>query len=142
MNKLIFILVLFPVIVYAQSHPGMPPNMAMDPDQMQQMQRSLQQMDMKQLEKAAACMENLDLSMMDGLEKKWEKMEAEAKALCRAGKRDQAQNFAMKYSMEMMRRPEMKKMQECSKLAAGMMPKMSLEKIKEIGKNQHICDDY
>ncbi len=142
MNKLIFILILFPAVGYAQSHEGMPPNMAMDQEHMQQMQRSLQQMDMKQLDKAAACMEKLDLSMMDGLEKEGKKMEAEIGTLCQSGKRQEAQDRAMKYATEMMGRPEMKKMQECSKLASGMLPKMSYEKIAEMGKNQHVCDDY
>ncbi|MGB0908865.1 MAG: hypothetical protein ACPGYT_00760 [Nitrospirales bacterium] len=142
MSKLIFILILFPVVGYAQSHQGMPPNMAMDQERMQHMQRGLQQMDMKQLDKAAACMEKLDLSLMDGLEKEGEKMEAEIGALCQSGKRQEAQNRAMKYATEMMGRPEMKKMQECSKMVAGMMPKMPYKKYEEMGKNQHVCDDY
>ncbi|GJL62727.1 MAG: hypothetical protein NPIRA04_13810 [Nitrospirales bacterium] len=137
MKKLIYLLILFPVVVYAQSQQGMPPQMNME-----QMQRNLGQMDMEQLQKAAACMENLDLSMMDGLEKEWKQMEAEIGSLCQSGKRDEAQNRAMKYAREMMSRPEMRKMQECSKLAAGMMPKMPYEKIEEMGKNQHVCDDY
>jgi len=137
MNKLIYLLILFPVVVYAQSQQGMPPQMNME-----QMQRNLGQMDMEQLQKAAACMETLDLSMMDGLEKEWKQMESEIGSLCQSGKRDDAQNRAMKYAREMMSRPEMKKMQECSKLAAGMMPKMPYEKIEEMGKNQHVCDDY
>lgn len=139
MKKLVYLLILFPVVVYAQSSQGVPSQM---PKNMEQMQRGLQQMDMEQLQKAAACMENLDLSMMDGLEREGRKMEAEIGALCRSGKRDEAKNKAMKYAREMMSRPEMKKMQECSKLAAGMMPKMPYQKIQEMGKDQHVCDDF
>ncbi len=140
MKKLIFILMLFPSIVYAQGPQGMPPNM--DQEHMRNMQRGMQQMDMNQLDKAAACMEKLDLSMMDGLEQEGKKMEAEVKSLCQSGKRAEAQDRAMALAMEMMNRPEMKQMQECSKMMAGMMPKMPYKKYEDMGKNQHICDDF
>ncbi|GJL56782.1 MAG: hypothetical protein NPIRA02_39140 [Nitrospirales bacterium] len=127
MNKLLSLLILFPVVVFAQSPQGMPPNM---------------QMNMEQMQKAAACMERLDRSAFDEIDQIGQKMKAEIGALCRSGKRDEAQDRAMTFAKEMMSRPEMKKMQECSKLAAGMMPKMPYEKIQEMGKDQHVCDDF
>jgi len=43
MRHIIFILILFPVVAFAQGHPNMSPNMPMDREQMQ---RNMQQMDM------------------------------------------------------------------------------------------------
>ena len=127
MRHLIYIFVLFPVVAFAQGNPGMPPNM---------------QMDMEQMQKAMACMENLDRSSFEGLEQEGKKMEAEIGALCRKGSRDEAQDKAMAYGKDMMNRPEIKKMRECSKLAAGMMPKMPFDKYAEENKNRHVCDDF
>ncbi len=135
MNKLIFLLTLFSAIVYAESHQGMPPNKAMDKELMQHMQGSMQQMDLKQLEKAAACMDNLDLSMMDGLEKEGTKMEAKIGALCQSGKRRQAQDRAMHYATEMMSRPGMKKIQQNGCWHDAKMP------CEKMGKGQHVSDD-
>ncbi|WP_447970329.1 hypothetical protein [Nitrospira sp. M1] len=127
MGKLIYMLIFVPLVVYAQSPEGMPPNL---------------QMNMEQMQKAAACMERLDPSAFEELEQVGQKMKAEIDVLCRAGKRDEAQAKALTFAKEMMSRPEMKKMQECSKLAAGMMPKMPYQKIQEMGKDQHVCDDF
>lgn len=127
MRHIIYLLVLFPVVVFAQSHQGMPPNM---------------QMNMEQMQKAMTCMESLDRSAFEGLEQEGKKMEAEIGALCRGGKRDEAQDKAMAYGKGMMNKPEIKKMRECSKMAAGMMPKMPFEDFNEKTKNQHVCDDF
>ena len=42
----------------------------------------------------------------------------------------------------MMNRSELKKMRECGKMMASMMPKIPFEHIEEENKNSHICDDY
>jgi hypothetical protein len=36
----------------------------------------------------------------------------------------------------------MKKMRECSKMMAGMMPEMPFENLEEESKNRHICDEF
>ncbi len=128
MRYLLAILVFSPVVSFAQMPQGMPQNM--------------QHMDMEQMQKAMACMQNIDMSVLEGLEEEAKKMEAEVGALCRSGNRDEAQDTAMAYGTEMMSKPELKKMRECGKLAAGMMPKMPFEKFEEEGKNTHICDDF
>ena len=53
MRNLIYLLILFPVIVFAQEQPGIPPNMPMN---MEEMQRNMQQMDMGKMQEAMACM--------------------------------------------------------------------------------------
>lgn len=69
-------------------------------------------------------------------------MRAEVGVLCKDGNRDAAQDKAMAYGKDMMNRPEVKKMRECSKLAAGIMPPMPFEKFAEENKNYHVCDDF
>ncbi len=151
MRMLIYmiIVVLFPGVVFAQTDPGMPPhmppNMPMDKEKMQrmqEMQRKMQQMDMGKMQEVIACMEGIDRSGLKGLEEEGKKMKAEVKALCRSGSRDEAQDKAMEYAKEMMSRPEIKKMRECGKKAAGMFPKMGFEDLMEEGKDRHVCDDF
>ena len=139
MSNLIYLLIIFPVLVFAQEKPGMLPNMPMD---MEKMQRNMQQMDMGKMQEAMACMKNIDRSALEGLKEEGEKVKAEVGALCKSGKRNEAQDKAMAYSKEVMSRPELMKMRECSKMMAGMMPKMPFERIEKETKNSHICDDY
>ena len=139
MSNLIYLLILFPVVVFAQEQPGMRPNMSID---MQEMQRNMQQMDMGKMQEAMECMKKIDQSEFEGLKREGEKIKAEVGALCKSGKRNEAQDKAMAYGKEMMSRPELMKMRECSKMMAGMMPKMPFERIEEENKNSHVCDNY
>lgn len=139
MRHIISILLLFPVVAFAQGHPNMPPNRQLD---MEQMQRNTQPMDMGKMQEAMACMKDIDQSALKGLEEEGEKMNAEVEAMCRTGNRDAAQEKAMEYAKEMMNRPELKKMRECSKMMAGMMPKMPFENLEEESNNRHICDEF
>ncbi len=141
MRHLIYILILFPVVVLAQEQPGMPPNMP-NMERMQQMQRHMQNMDMGKLQEAMACMKNVDMSVVKGLEAEGKKIEAELDALCQSGNLDGAQDKAMEYAMEMRDRPELQKLQECGKMAQGMLPKGAFEDLLEEGKNRHVCDDF
>ena len=140
MRYLIGIIILFPVVVFAQGQPGIPPNMSQR--DMEQMQRNMQQMDMGKMQEAMACMKNIDRSALEGLEQEGKKMEAEVAALCRSGKRDAALDKAMEYGQKMMNKPELKKMRECGKMMAGMMPKMPFANLEEENKDRHLCDDY
>jgi len=144
MRNMVFLLVLCPVVAFAQSHPGMPPNMSIDQEKMQrmqEMQRQMQQMDMGKMQEAMACMKDIDQSALKVLDAEGQKMKSEVEGLCKSGKRDAAQDKAMEYAKDMMSRPEMKKMRECGKMMAGMMPKMPFENLQEEGKNRHVCDD-
>ena len=142
MNKLVYLLILFPVVVYAQGSQGMPPHMQMDQQKMQQMQRNLQQMDMGRMQEAMTCMQSIDPAALQGLDEESKKIQAELSGLCQSGKRSEAQDKAIAYGKEMMARPEMKKMRECSKMVRGMMPKMPFENIEELSKDKHVCDDF
>lgn len=126
MQKLILILALVPAFVVAQNTSGIPEDMAKM---------------MEQAQKAQVCMQDIDTSEFEKLEKEGNKMEAEIKALCASGKREQAQDQAIAYSKEMMAYPAMKKMRECSELMRGMLPKMPFDNFEEEFKNKNICDE-
>ena len=126
MHKMILMLVFVPAFVMAQSNSGM------SEDMMKMME---------QAQKAQACMQDIDTSEFDRLEQEGNKMEAEIKALCVSGKRDQAQDQAIAYSREMMAMPAMQKMRECSELMRGMLPKMPFDNFEEEFKNKNICDE-
>ena len=140
MRSLIGIIILFPVVVLAQGQPGTPPNMSQK--DIEQMQRNMQQMDMGKMQEAMACMKNIDQSALQRLDQEGRKMKAEVAALCRSGKRDQAMATAMEYGKEMMKKPEIKKMRECGKMMAGMMPQLPFENIEEKQKDGHLCDEF
>jgi Skp family chaperone for outer membrane proteins len=96
---------------------------------------------LEQAMKAQACMQDIDTSEFEKLEQEGKKMQAEIKALCAGGKRDQAQDQAIAYSKEMMALPAMQKMRECSELMRGMLPKMPFDNFEEEFKNKNICDE-
>lgn len=126
MKKMIMLLGLLPMIALAQNNSGMP----MD---MQKM--------MEQAMKAQACMEDIDTSEFDRIEKEGKAMEAEIKKLCDAGKRDEAQDTAIAYSREMMKKPAMQKVRQCSEHLRGMLPSMPFDNFEEEFENKHICDE-
>lgn len=126
MKKITYLLACLPITVLAQGNPEMTPEMMKM---------------MEQAQKARACMENIDQSEFDGMEQEGKRMQAEIKSLCTSGKRDEAQKKAIAYSKEMMSRPAMKKIRECSKMLRGMIPKMPFENFEKEYKNRHMCDE-
>ena len=82
------LMVVFPAVVFAQNFQNMTE---------QDMQRM-----MELAQKMQACMEQVDQAQLAQLEQRSKEFEAELKALCDAGKRDEAQKKAMAYGKEMM----------------------------------------
>ncbi|MEW8393471.1 MAG: hypothetical protein AB2651_16970 [Candidatus Thiodiazotropha sp.] len=124
----------FTLIFLAQTAHAAP---GMSEQQMQQM--------MLNAEKAQQCFSKFKKSDFDELEAKGKKMESEIKALCAAGKRDEAMSTAMKYSKQMYSDPKMKEIRKCGELMQGAtagMPQAYMppteEEQDEAG---HICDD-
>lgn len=107
--------------------------------------QQMQQM-MLQAQEAQKCFSKLDQSSFDALETKGKKMEAEIKALCTAGKRDEAMSTAMKFSKQMQNDPQLKAMLECSKLMQGAMAGMPQPylptEVDDQGEAGHVCDDF
>ena len=126
MRKIIWLLVLTPMMALAQTNSGV--------------SHDMQKM-MEQAMKAQACMQGIDTSQIEDMEAQGKKMEAEIKALCDAGKRDEAQETAIAYSRELMEEPVMEKVRECSEHLRGLIPKMPFDNFEEEFENRHICDE-
>ena len=103
----------------------------MDPAQMQQMMENAQKMQ--------ACMSEVDQSAMEAMARDAQAFQ-QNKALCAAGKRDQAMSDAIAYGQQVNASPEMRKMQACRKYMEGMMPKIPVLDSPTAG-GSHICDE-
>ena len=68
---------------------------------------------MQQVQKAQDCMEKIDQTKIDALEKKADQFEAEMKLLCANGKRDEAQEKAMVYMKEIVNSSVVKEAKRC-----------------------------
>jgi hypothetical protein len=107
----------------------------MTEEQMEQMMRSA--------EKMQECFAKMDQSAMQSLNAKGEKIQAEIKALCVAGKRDQAQNKAMEYGKEIANSKEMQEMKKCTEMAGDMMQHMPMSPGADgdFSGMGHVCDE-
>ena len=124
-----FLIALVPLVVSAQDFSGM------DSQQMQAMMQNAQKMQ--------TCMQNIDQSAMADLQKKGQKMAAEVKALCAAGKRSEATAKAMAYGQQMASDPSLKDMRKCSEMMGDVMPELMEIAAPYMDENsdQHICDE-
>ena len=95
------------VAVVAQGFPGM------SEADMQNFQQQMQKMQ--------ACMADVDQAELQALQQRGKALQAEVQQLCASGKRDRAQQRAMKGGLEIASDPTIKKLRECS----GMMPSMA-----------------
>jgi predicted transcriptional regulator len=101
---------------------------------------------MQQMQDAQACMEKIDQSELEVLEKKANQFEAEMKSLCASGKRDEAQEKAMVYMKQIVNSPAVKEAKRCGEMMKGMMQGMMqnmplMNEDKDYTK-QHVCDSY
>lgn len=119
------ILCLLPVSVFGQG--GMPP---MNMEKM-----------MEQAEKMEQCLQGIDERALDQFSARSEKIEAEIRTLCRAGKRSEAQRVAIDFGREVAASKEMQKLRECASIMRGMGGATPLPTPKEL-ERRHICDDY
>ncbi len=99
---------------------------------------------MQQMQKAQACMEKIDQTKLEALEKKATKFEAEMKSLCASGKRDEAQERAMVYMKEIVNSSAVKEAKKCGEMMKGTMQSMMqdmplVEQDKDYSR-QHVCD--
>ena len=95
---------------------------------------------MQQMQEAQACMEKIDQSELEVLERKAEKFETEMKSLCASGKRDAAQKTAMVYMKEIVNSSAVKEARRCGEMMKGMMQEMSLMKQDKDYSSMHVCD--
>ena len=105
----------------------------MSEEQMQQM--------MQQAEKMQQCFADIDPAVMKKLETRGQQMQAEVRALCESGKRDQAQSTAMRYGREFSGSKEMQAVMKCGAMAEQMVGQMSMMTPEQIDKRGHVCDN-
>ena len=106
----------------------------MTEEQMEQM--------MQAAEKMQQCYAKIDQSALQALNAKNEKMQAEIKALCAAGKRDEAQNTAIKHGKEIANSKVMQEMKKCGEMAGDMMKQMPMSPGADgdFSGTGHVCD--
>jgi len=101
---------------------------------------------MQQMQAAQACMEKIDQSELEALEKKADQFEAEMKSLCASGKRDEAQQKAMVYMKQVVNSPAVKQAKRCGEMMKdsmqGMMPDAPFMNEDKDYTSQHVCDSY
>ena len=125
------LLLLLPVSVFAQNYPGAG---GMSQADMQNMMEKAQEMQL--------CMQGVDQSKLQQLEPQARQLEAEIKALCSSGKRDEAQDKAISFAREMRDDPDIQKIRECSEHMSGMMPQMPfMDQADDTdSSSSHVCD--
>jgi TolA-binding protein len=109
---------------------------ALDAAQIQQMQARAQEMQ--------ACMENVDQAALEKLQQEGEAVGHEIKALCSAGKREQAQSRAMDYGRRIAGTPALAEMRKCGEMMQGMMAAMPMPNLPGQDGNggaSHVCDE-
>lgn len=119
---------LLPAIAFAQEMPSL--NQA----DIENMMNNLQGME--------TCMQSIDKNKLDELKRGAERVESEVDALCRAGKRSQAQAMAVSYGKKMANDPTMQAMMKCVEPMKGMMksvPMMPFDEMME-DSDTHVCD--
>lgn len=126
--KVIALSLLLPAIAIAQEMPSM--NQA----DIENMMNNLQGME--------TCMQSIDKNKLDELKRGAERVESEVDALCRAGKRSQAQAMAVSYGKEMANDPTMQAMMKCIEPMKGMMKSVPMMPFDEVMENSdaHVCD--
>ena len=95
---------------------------------------------MQQMNKVQRCMQKVDKSKLEQLEKRSNAFGTEVKILCDGGKRDDAQEKALSFTKEMMDSKEMKLLQKCAKMAEGMVQAMPFQPDIQDYKDKHVCD--
>ena len=120
MKKLLFIL--FSICVSNQTHA--------QPSQFSQQDINAM---MDAMKKMQACMQNIDKNEIKRLEQQTKVFEQEIQALCRKGKRSQAQSKAKDVFEEMLKNPISIKLKKCSTIMEGVSSGIEIDDI-------HVCD--
>jgi len=116
------------------------PAMAIAQDMQPMSQMDIENM-MKNIENMEPCMQSIDQTKMDALKKNAEKVESEVSALCKAGKRAQAQKKAITYGKEVLNDTTMQEVMVCMEPLKGMMKTMPMMPFDvSEGSSKHVCD--
>jgi hypothetical protein len=126
----VVLLLLSPAVIQAQNYQNMS-------------EQDMQEM-MQQAQKMQECMMNIDQEKLRGIEQRSKQFDAELKALCAEGKRDEAQAKAISYGMEMAKDPTLLEMRKCGEMYQGMVPNMpymgQYQEEDEERSSHQVCD--
>jgi hypothetical protein len=90
--------------------------------------------------KYGSCMENIDEEKMQEFEQRSQEFDNEVKALCAAGKRDEAEKKAAAFGKEIASDPMMQQIQKCNKMMESMLSKMDYNLKDADIDDRHVCD--
>ena len=129
--SVIVLLLLLPAAALAQNYQNYE---GMNEQDMQKM--------MQQMQKMQTCMEDVDQEKLNQLEQRSQQIDAELKALCAEGKRDEAQAKAISFGKEFENDPTLQTMRKCSAMMEGMVPEMPyMETVEDKDySGDHVCD--
>lgn len=120
------LVLLLPVVTFAQTSQGM---------NEQDMQKLTQQM-----QRLQSCMQNVDQAELQEIQQRSVQVEAEIKALCAEGKRDEAQQRAISFGRDMVQNPTMQEMRSCGDMLKNIMPMLPMMDQDPATPARHVCD--
>lgn len=124
---LAMLLIFVPLSGYAQQ-PGM------SEAQMQQM--------MEQAKRAQACMADIDQQALLAIGEQGRAMEAEVKALCRDGRRKEAERKVIEFGRMISQNENLMAAKKCGELMQGVAPQVKYPTSKEEFMDRDICDNF
>jgi len=96
---------------------------------------------MQQAQEMQACIEKVDQDELQKFQQRAMEVNKEIKSLCAAGKRDEAQELALRFGKEAADNTAMQEMKKCGELAKDMMPEGMPQTEGEIDyTSKHVCD--
>jgi len=100
---------------------------------------------MQQLQEMSTCMASIDQKEMKALEKEGKKFDRKVKSLCKSGKRDEAQKLAIEYGMKVANSPVLLTVRKCTENLSGalkgMVPDSPADKMAKDYSKYHVCDE-
>lgn len=99
------------------------------------------QMLMEQAAQIQQCMTKLDPAATNALRARGERMSADIEALCKAGKREDAQAKALEFGREVAKSPVMNDLEECSAALAAILPAALASFHGDADDGVQVCDN-
>lgn len=126
-NTVFFIILFLPLTSFAQNYHSM------DEAEIENLFQDVET-------KYGSCMENIDEAKVQEFEQRSQEFDNEVKALCAAGKRDEAEKKAVSYAKEIAIDPMMQQIQKCNKMMESMLSKMDYNLKDADIDDRHVCD--
>lgn len=126
-NTVFFLILLLPLTSFAQNYHSM------DQAEIENLFQDIET-------KYGSCMENIDEEKMQEFEQRSQEFDNEVKALCAAGKRDEAEKKAAAFGKEIASDPIMQQIQKCNKMMESMLSKMDYNLKDADIDDRHVCD--